>query len=169
MAFKKILPTEITQNPFQLIGDNWMLVTAGDTQKVNTMTASYGGMGVLWGKDVATCYIRPGRYTYQFIESHPCLTLSFFDPSYRKELSFCGGVSGREVDKIRECRFTTLFADCGAPYFEEASLVLVCKKLYYDDLDPAHFLSPLIKNQYTMFDYHRMYISEILEVLQREP
>jgi flavin reductase (DIM6/NTAB) family NADH-FMN oxidoreductase RutF len=167
MAFKKIEPTEIVGNTFNMIGDNWMLVTAGDREKVNTMTAAWGGLGVMWGKDVATCYIRHQRYTFQFIEKNNYFTLSFFAPGFRKQLSYCGGVSGRDVDKVAECRFTTVFADCGAPYFKEAQLVLVCKKLYYEDINPKHFCDPQLEKHYKVHDYHRMYISEIVEVLQK--
>lgn len=104
------------------------------------MTASWGGLGVLWGKPVATVYIRPQRYTLEFVEREDCFTLSFFGEEYRKALALCGSKSGRDVDKVKECGFTVAGAACGAPYFEEAGLVLVCKKAYWQDMDPTHFL-----------------------------
>ena len=128
--FSRIDPKELDQNVFSMIGEQWMLVTAGTAERCNTMTASWGGLGVLWGKPVATVYIRPQRYTLEFVERENCFTLSFFGEEYRKALALCGSKSGRDVDKVKECGFTVAGAACGAPYFEEAGLVLVCKKAY---------------------------------------
>ena len=110
----------LDQNVFSLIGEQWMLITAGTAEHCNTMTASWGGLGVLWGSDVATCYIRPQRYTYEFVEGSDYFTLSFFGPEYRKALALCGAQSGREVDKVKECGFTVRTGEGGAPYFAEA-------------------------------------------------
>ena len=166
---KKIDPKDVSQNVFSLIGDQWMLITAGTAEKCNTMTASWGGLGVLWGGPAATCYIRPQRYTKEFVDREEYFTLSFFDESYRPQLALCGSKSGRDVDKVKECGFTVKSAECGAPYFEEASLVLVCRKLYYQDIDSAHFLDQGIDGKwYPQKDYHRMYIGEIVEAYQKK-
>ena len=126
--FKEISPNEIRDNPFKLIGKDWMLVTAGDKSKFNTMTASWGGVGILWNKPVAFTFIRPQRYTFEFTEQGEYYTLSFFDEEYRKALNFCGTKSGRDYDKVKETGLTPVFSE-DAPYFGEAKLVLVCKKL----------------------------------------
>ena len=144
-----------------------MLITAGTPERCNTMTASWGGLGVLWGKQTATCYIRPQRYTYEFMEAGEAFTLSFFGEEYRKALAFCGAKSGRDVDKVKECGFTVAAGAGDAPYFEEADLVLVCKKAYWQDLDPSHFLDPEIEKHYPQKDYHRMYIGEIVEAYKK--
>lgn len=155
-------------NVFSMIGTQWMLITAGTPEHCNTMTASWGGLGVLWGSNVATCYIRPQRYTYEFVEKSPFFTLSFFGEEYRKALALCGAKSGREIDKIRECGFTVAAGAGNAPYFEEAELVLVCRKRYWQDLDPAHFLDSDIAKHYENHDYHRMYIGEIVEAYRKK-
>ncbi|MBP1737478.1 MAG: hypothetical protein H6Q60_1359 [Oscillospiraceae bacterium] len=155
----------IEPNVFSQIGDQWMLITAGTHEKCNTMTASWGGLGVLWAKNVATLYIRPQRYTYEFLEANGTFTLSFFGEDYRKELALCGSRSGRELDKIGQCGFTVEISDDGAPYFAEAKLVLVCKKLYYQDINPANFCDPSLVEHYSNNDYHRMYIGEIIQAL----
>jgi len=165
MGFKKILPEEMNDNLFRLIGKNWALITAGDKTDCNTMTASWGSFGILWNKPVVHCFIRPQRYTYTFVENSDTYTLSFFDESYRSQLQLCGTKSGRDIDKIRECGFTTVFADCGTPYFDEAQLVFICKKLYWHDIQPERFVDRNMMKHYPDHDYHREYIGEILEVL----
>lgn len=165
-TFHEIQPGEIAGNPFTLIGKDWMLVTAGDAGKFNTMTASWGGVGVLWNKNVVFTFIRPQRYTYEFIEKGDIFTLSFFDDSHRDALKFCGANSGRDVDKVKETGLTPVFTD-GGVYFEEAKLVLVCRKLACQDMDPAGFIDPSLAKNYAAGDYHRMYAAEILKVYQK--
>ena len=117
-----------------MIGEQWMLVTA-DGGAVQYHDGQLGRPGRAVGKPVATVYIRPQRYTLEFVEREDCFTLSFFGEEYRKALALCGSKSGRDVDKVKECGFTVAGAACGAPYFEEAGLVLVCKKAYWQDMD----------------------------------
>ena len=166
--FKKFDPKTLEKNVFSMIHDQWMLITAGTPERCNTMTASWGGLGVLWGRPVATVYIRPQRYTLEFVEREDTFTLCFFGEEYRKALALCGSKSGREVDKVKECGFTVATAE-GAPYFEESDLVLVCKKAYWQDMDPTHFLDGEIDEKwYPQKDYHRIFIGEILEVLKKK-
>ena len=99
MAFREIAIDELKLNPFTKIGTQWMLITAGDEKKHNTMTASWGAMGVMWGKNVVTVYIRPQRYTKQFVDSQDTFTLAFFGESYKRALNICGTKSGRDCDK----------------------------------------------------------------------
>ena len=166
MGFSKIMPVDMKGNVFDLIGNRWMLLTAGDKDNLNTMTVSWGGLGVLWGANVATCYVRPQRYTKEFVEREDYFTLSVYGAEFKKQLAICGSKSGREIDKVSECGFTPVFAECGAPYFEEAELVIVCRKLYFSDFEPENFLDEKIEDCYEEDDYHRMYIGEIVEILQ---
>lgn len=161
--FQRIDPKNLKDNVFSLIGDQWMLVTAGTEEKCNTMTASWGGLGVLWGAPAATCYIRPQRYTKEFLDREEYFTLTFFDEEYRKALSLCGSKSGRDVDKIKECGFTVRTAACGALYFEQARLVLVCRKRFVQEMDPARIPQDVKEKWYPQQDYHTMYIGEIVE------
>jgi flavin reductase (DIM6/NTAB) family NADH-FMN oxidoreductase RutF len=165
---KKIDPKTLTMNPFQAIGEQWMLITAGDEQGCNTMTASWGGVGILWGKPVATAYIRPQRHTKAFVDAQEYFTLSFLPESSREDLVYCGRVSGRDEDKIAHCGLTVEWSDQKAPYFAEAELVLVCRKLFRQRIDPANFLDASIDQQcYPQKDYHDMYIAEIVEAYQK--
>ena len=111
MAFKEVDIKSLNFNPFTKIGSEWMLITAGDESGCNTMTASWGGLGVLWGKNVATCYIRPQRYTKKFVDANDTFTLSFYGPEYKQALSICGSKSGRDCDKVKEAGLTPYFTD----------------------------------------------------------
>lgn len=166
--FKKITAEELTANPFKLIGKDWMLITAGDKEKFNTMTASWGGVGIMWGKPVATAYIRPQRYTFEFIENGDYYTQSFFDEEYRDALKFCGSKSGRDYDKVKETGLTPVVDDeTGAVYFKEAKLVFICKKMYAQFLNEESALTEEVTKWYNG-DYHKMYMSEIVSVLVKK-
>lgn len=160
--FVKIKPKEIDENTFKLIGSDWMLITAGTEKEFNTMTASWGGLGILWHKNVCTIFIRPQRHTYGFVEQSDFFTLSFFGSAHREVLKYCGSHSGRDVDKVAETGITPAFSENGGIYFQEAKLVLECRKLYYQDITPDHFLDDSIQENYPKDDYHRMYIGEII-------
>lgn len=163
--FEQTDPRSLNENPFDLIGSQWALVSAGSESAFNMMTISWGGLGVLWNRDVVFCFIRPTRHTYQFVEREPKFALSFFDETYRHALNVCGSRSGRDTDK---CRAAGLTPESGSPvYFAEARLVLICRKLYYQDFDPGHFIDPAIARNYSGNDYHRMYVGEIEKCLTR--
>lgn len=168
MSFKEVEIKSLNMNPFTLIGDEWLLVTAGTEGNFNTMTASWGGLGVFWGKNSATIYIRPGRYTKQFVDSNDTFTLSFFNEDYKKALSICGSLSGRDVNKVEEAKLTPVFHDENT-YFDEARMVVVCKKMYHTEIKPENFDNPSFdKLMYPLKDYHTIYIAEILKVLVKE-
>lgn len=165
--WKEIIPNEITKDPFSLIGKDWMLVTAGDKEKANTMTASWGGVGILWNKPVSFCFIRPQRYTLEFVEDKEYYSLSFFGPEYRDALNYCGTHSGRDGDKFEACDLTLSY-DL-APYPEQANLVMICKKLYKQDMESSCFLDPsLVEKNYADGDFHRTFAGEIVKVLVKE-
>ena len=166
--WKKIDPKQLEQNVFSMIGDQWMLVTAGSKECCNTMTASWGGLGVLWGKCAATAYIRPQRYTKEFMDREEYFTLSFFGEEYRQALALCGSKSGRNVDKVKECGFTVLEGEGGAPYFDQAQVVLVCRKRFVQAMDSANIPEDVKEKFYADQDYHYIYIGEIVEALVKE-
>ena len=168
MSFKIIQPTEIPGNVVQLIGYDWMLITAGDKDHFNTMTAAWGGVGFLWKEPMATIFIRPQRYTYQFVEKNDTFSLCFFDESQRDALKICGTKSGRDMDKMTATGLTPLISKLGNVYYEEARLVLECRKAYHDDIDPEKFFDPNIDRNYPKKDYHRMYIGFITNCLLKE-
>lgn len=161
-----ITPKELNENIFKLIADSWMLITAGDKSRANTMTASFGGFGVLFFKNVAHIYVRPERYTYEFLEAQDTFSLSFFTPEYKEKLALCGKVSGRDTDKIAKCGFTLNYGDGDTPYFKEAHITVLCKKLYRQDITPEGFTdSEAFSKTYSSGGMHRMYIGEITDII----
>ena len=167
MAFVQISPLDIRENVFQAVEKQWMLITAGTPERYNTMTASWGGMGVLWNRPVSFMFVRHSRYTFQFTEREDAYSLSFFDESHRSALTKLGTLSGRDTDKLAGTGLHTVFEE-GVPYFEEAQLVLICKKLYASDISPYQFTDPALNDLYTDHDYHRMYVGEVVKVLERQ-
>lgn len=171
MAFKEIAPEELMLNPFTKIGKEWMLITAGaDAEHCNTMTASWGAMGVMWGKNVVSVYIRPQRYAKEFVDAQERFTCAFFgEGNQREALSLLGKVSGRDVPgKISQAGLTPVEVG-GSVAFEEAELVLVCRKLYARELPPEDFIDTSCDERwYPNHDYHTMYMAEIEKVLVKE-
>ena len=167
-TFKEITPSEITNNPFDLIGKDWALVTSGNSDKFNTMTVSWGGVGIMWGKPVTYTFIRPQRYTFEFMEKNGYFSMSFFDETQRDALKFCGSKSGRDCDKVKETGLTPAFTEDGVPYFEEAKLVLVCKKMYSQFLNEESIEDTESVAKWYDNDYHKMYVSEITKVLVKK-
>lgn len=166
---KRIDPKELEPNPIDLIGSQWMLVTSGDMDSFNTMTASWGGVGFLWNKPVAFVFIRPQRYTFEFVEKNDMFTLSFFGEEWRKALTFCGSHSGRDTDKIAMTGLSPYSTPEGSVAFREASIVLECRKLYRQDMEAEAFLDPsLIEQWYPQGDFHRCYVAQIVNAWAEE-
>lgn len=165
-AFQQYPIEELDFNPFEKIGKDWALVSAGSRQKANTMTVSWGGVGVLWGKNVAFIFIRDSRYTKEFIDSNDFFSISFLGKEYKKALDYCGSHSGRTEDKTANAGLTWNYKH-SIPYIDEGNLILLCQKLSATKLTEDSFLSPDIKKWYTDGDMHTMYIAEIIEVMAR--
>jgi len=166
--YKEIMIKDLQINPFSMLSNEWMLITTGSKTKYNSMTASWGGFGVLWNKNVATAYIRNTRYTYELMNSNDYFTLSFYDEKYQYALKVLGTLSGRQSDKIGLSELTPTFEE-NAPFFTEAKMVFVCKKIYHSDIDPKNFDDKTIDSKiYPLKDYHRLFIGEIIKILVQE-
>jgi flavin reductase (DIM6/NTAB) family NADH-FMN oxidoreductase RutF len=164
-TFSKIDSKEIPGNVVQLMANDWMLITAGTSEKFNTMTASWGALGHLWNKPVAFCFVRPQRYTFEFTEAQDCFTLCFFEEQYREALQICGTLSGRDVNKVEKAGLTPRILESGNVAFEEARLIIECRKMYADFFDSEKFIAPEIPSRiYPTNDFHKMYIGEIVNV-----
>ena len=164
-AFVRHTPREFDPI-FDRIGKEWMLITASDGTRTNTMTASWGGCGILWNKPVAFCFIRPQRFTCPIVEKSESLSLAFLGEEYRPALALCGKMSGREGDKFAASGLTVA-TENGVPFPKEAHTVLLCKKLYVDTLKKEGFLSTEALSHYPKEDFHRVFVCEITDVLTR--
>jgi flavin reductase (DIM6/NTAB) family NADH-FMN oxidoreductase RutF len=163
---KEINIREIKKSAVELISDGWGLVTAGNEENFNTMTVSWGGLGEIWGKDAVFIFIRPQRYTYEFIEKEELFTLSFYGEEFRNVLKICGSQSGRNTDKVADAGLTPLFID-NTVSFKEAEYTLVCRKMASQFIDPKGFEDETIDKNYAAGDYHKVYIGEIVKVLAK--
>ena len=170
---KEISVSELMLNPMTTIAKEWMLVTAGNEDRgYNTMTASWGHIGSLWGHGgglpTAVIYLRPQRYTKEFVDREELFTLSVFPEEYKKDLGLLGRVSGRDGDKVAQTQLTPVFAD-DTTYFAQAKLVLVCKKLYRGTLTEDGFADKsILEEHYPNRDLHDFYVGQILKVLVEE-
>jgi len=167
-VFREITSYKIHENPFDLIGKQWMLITAGNKLNFNTMTAAWGGFGFLWNVPVTYIFIRPHRHTFSFTEENQFYTLNFLEKRHKNILTYCGTHSGKNVDKIKESGLVPLETNRGNIYFEQAKLVIECSKLYFDDIRPGNFLDKLIDKNYPKKDYHRMYIGKVVKCLIKD-
>ncbi|MDR2202493.1 MAG: flavin reductase [Clostridiales bacterium] len=158
---------DLNLDPFTAVGEDWMLIAAGDEKSANAMTASWGGLGVMWNKNVAYIVIRPQRYTKEFVDAAESFSLSFLGADYKDALAYMGKKSGRDGDKIKACGLTLSYKN-GVPYFAESDAVLFCKKLYAQAMTPDCFTdNSVIKTCYPKSDFHTLYIGEITEAMKR--
>lgn len=163
-GFRKISPEELSGNIIKMISEDWMLITAGNSEKANMMTASWGGVGVLYNKPVAICFINPARYTYSIMENSDTYTLTFYPEEYKDILQYCGTKSGRDEDKIKGSGLTPLYTENGAVAFSQACIIIECRKLLSQSLMLDSIENEAERNKRAMQPMHKMYIGEILNV-----
>lgn len=158
----------LNMDAFDTFHHGWALLTAGDRAHFNTMTVSWGGLGCLWNRSVATVYVRPSRYTWEFMESQDYFTISFYPEEYKPALALLGKQSGRDGDKVAKSGLTSVPFDSGVT-FAEAKTTLLCKKLYWQDMDPEHIPEDVRSRFYGAGEtVHRMYIGEVIAVKTAE-
>lgn len=170
--FQSIAPEALEQNPFRAIGKDWMLVGVDKPQEggltANAMTASWGGLGVLWARPVVFAFIRPQRLTRELMDATDVFSLNFLDESFRPQLNLCGSKSGRDMDKAAACGLDVL-REKDTPFFGQSHTAILCRKLYRQPFDPAAMLDPGINDAiYPANDHHVVYIGEIMDVLVRK-
>lgn len=176
---------EFTMDVFQQFDKKWALLTAGDAEDFNMMTISWGGLGTIWGKPVATTYVRTSRYTHEYMDKNAYFTISFFPEEYRKVLGVLGAKSGRNMDKMHDSGLTakvisldgkdgsetvaTDGSNAGGETvtFEEAEITLVCRKLYMQRMNPENILDEGAKAFYKNAEPHDEYIGEVVAILKK--
>jgi len=163
-GYKQIAPDKIPGNIIKMLSEDWMLITAGNNDKFNMMTASWGGIGFLYQKPVAFCFINPARYTYQLMENNDTYTLSFYTEAYRDALKYCGSKSGKDVDKVKGSGLTPITTPTGSKAFSQAWLVIECRKMVAQSLQAESISDKSIKGEWAGKQMHKMFIGEIINV-----
>lgn len=168
MSLKPITIEELKLNPFTEIGKDWFLLTAGNLDNFNTMTAGWGSMGVMWGKNVFTAVVRCNRYTFEYINNSDIFTVSFFKPEDKSILNYCGSHSGRDVNKVSETGLSPLELNGGIA-FEQSKLTFICKKLYSQEMDTKYFTDTSCNQYYSDTNpIHTAYVGEIIAIYSQE-
>ena len=168
MRLHPVDPKTLTPEIFRVFGTQNALLTAGDGDRCNTMTIGWSQLGTLWNLPVCTVYVRPERYTYQFMEASDYFTVSVLPASEKQTMRICGSKSGRDVDKIKACGLTVCRGAGDAPFFDEAELALVCRKLFVQDLEPVCVKDARIFDSYgAKGGWHRSYIGEVVEAYMK--
>jgi len=167
MKRTEIQISDFSTEIFNLWGKQWMLLTAGDVENnsFNCMTVAWGSIGVMWNKPFVQVVVRPTRYTYEFMEKSDTFTLSAFSEEYRKDISYLGKVSGKNENKLEKTALTVIPSQMiKCPSYDEAELVIECRKIYSSRFNPDEFIDPSIKENYPEKDYHKVYFGEILHI-----
>ena len=155
---------ELNTEIFSQFDKKWALLTAGNKDSFNTMTISWGGLGTLWNKPVATVYVRTSRYTHEFMDSSEYFSISFFPERYRRTLGVLGSKSGREMDKINESGLTPIKVEKTVA-FEEAETTIICRKLFKQELAVSNMPEDVAESLYTDQAPHDMYIGEVVSII----
>jgi len=157
---------DITKLSIQAV-DLWtkqgLLLTAGTIEDCNMMTIGWGSIGCMWSKPFIQVVVRPTRHTLAYMERSDSFTVCGFPAKYREDLQTLGTISGRDGDKLGKTGLTLKKSTVVAsPSYNEASLILECRKMYWQDFDPSHFIDKSISAQYPKRDYHRVFFGEIV-------
>lgn len=164
--FAEIDYRDIRENLINVVGIDYILLTAGSPERFNTMTVGWGGFGFLWQRPVAWVYVRPQRHTFEFMEANEHFTIAWFGATQRNALNICGTLSGRDTDKVKEAGLTPITTPDGHTTFEEALLTFECRKIYYHDIHPDTMLDKSILRNYPQNDFHRVYTGQLLKTWQ---
>ena len=152
---------------FSQFDKKWALLTAGELDNFNTMTVSWGGLGTIWNKSVATVYVRLSRYTHEFMDNNDYFTVSFYPDDTKKTLAILGSKSGRDMDKINGSGLTPVNAGKSVS-FKEAEITLVCRKLFRQRVELSNIPEEIVKACYGSGDPHDMYIGEVVDIIRKE-
>lgn len=158
---------EFTTDILSVFDKKWALLTAGDSDKFNTMTISWGGLGTIWGKPVATVYVRTSRYTHDFMDANDFFTVSFYPEEFKQILGVLGSKSGRDMDKMKGSGLTPVQTG-ESMSFKEAEITLICRKLFRQQLDVESIPEDVAKAMYEGQAPHDMYIGEIVEIIRQD-
>jgi len=145
-----------------------VLVTTQADGKVNTMTISWGTLGIQWGKPIFTVFVRQSRYTKTFLDKNPEFTINVPVGTCDKQiLAVCGTESGRDVDKFQKLGLTQVPGETvSVPGIAQLPLTLECKVIYRQDQDLSALRADLRTACYkpgtaNETDFHTAYYAEV--------
>ncbi|MBR5520727.1 MAG: flavin reductase [Oscillospiraceae bacterium] len=153
------------EKAFRLYNNEWALVTAGPVDNFNTMTISWGGLGTLWNRPVATVYVKPIRYTHGFMDANDYFTVSFYDEQHKEALAYLGSHSGKDEDKVATAGFTPVTVG-ESTTFAQAKITLLCKKVYRQDMTVETMPQFAIDRYYTDEEPHTIFIGEVVDIIE---
>ena len=150
-----------------------VLLTTKANGRVNTMSISWGALGIEWNKPIFTTYVREGRFTRELLDANGEFTVNIpMDGSDLSLIGKCGSVSGRDTDKIAANNLTLVDGDLvSVPAIKEYPLTLECRIVYkqlqdknaISEADKARFYPDLPStNCAGNRDYHIAYFGEIV-------
>ena len=155
---------EFNTEIFSQFDKKWALLSAGDKENHNTMTISWGGMGTLWSRPVVTVYVKPIRYTYNFLNENEYFTISFYEDKYKDAMSFMGNNSGRDIDKDKESGLTIKELNKAITY-NEAEVTILCKKIYSQDFNIDNMPKEIVDHYYSIEEPHRLYVGQVVDII----
>lgn len=163
-GYKQVPAENIPGNIIKMLSQDWMLITAGNGSDINMMTASWGGLGYLFNKPAAFCFINPTRHTYPLMEKYETYTLSFYTEAYRSVLEYCGSNSGRDKDKVKESGLTPVIMPSGSKAFKEAWMIIECRKLVSQSLSQESISNEEVRKEWIGKQVNKMFVGEIINV-----
>ena len=171
--FKKVQPAELTDNVFKLVGEDYTVITSGEGEKYNSMTASYGGWGRLFEEPVTWCFLRANRYTLELMKESKTYTMTYFADEYKDQVMYFGSVSGRDSEKMKNHKLTPVQTPDGTPAYKEAKLIVECKLMEVTTVNPADFYmekgKSFVEEAYAEAkDYHKLVFGQITNVWVRK-
>lgn len=171
---KKINVMEYATEIMAALSKGVLLTTkAGD--KVNSMTISWGMLGIEWGKPIFITVVRESRFTKEMLEKNPEFTINMPIGEYDKQITgVCGSKSGRDMDKVKELNLTLEDSEViSVPGIKELPLTLECKVVYKqiqnpegiseEDRDKFYPLTAPGEDCLANRDYHIAFYGEIVD------
>lgn len=153
------------------VGKELALLTAGTRDNFNGLTIMYGAIGMIWSKNTYFAFIKPERYTWEFVKNNDYFTVSYFPQELNEIHKVFGYESGRDTDKVKKTGLTPEFLKQGIS-FKEASEIFVCKKIYMKQMDREEEPEDVIAmyndpDNLIYGESHYMVIGEIIEHIIR--
>ncbi|MDR1096778.1 MAG: flavin reductase [Tannerella sp.] len=171
--FSPIEAKDIPGDVFTHVGSDYTVITAGNPSHYNSMVASWGGWGILFNRPATWCFLRSSRYTLELIRREQTYTMTYFDGAYREDIMLFGTKSGRDTEKMKESKLTSVQTPAGNMTYKEARLIIECKLVEITTVSPDDFHTEegrkfITEAHAETGDYHKTVFGEITAVWLRK-